>query len=229
MISTKNVKEKGLPKVLLPGEHVCKIVSIQLEKSPFRPGALHINLNVEGPDLGDKFEGFYIDKNNPSKGRHKGQVGRVRAGAYPFSDNADLGIVRDKQIEAFVAKLLKVCKFTDGIEGQTVEEFIENLNKVAPYKGIFFRMCIAGREYKNRDGYNNYDLYLPKAGKDAKGKFKSEYAFEAESVPQAMSKLIKFDKTLHITKKEKNEPDQVETFVPDRPVTDATKEQFSFE
>ena len=86
-LNTKDVKSAGgVPKLIQPGNVVCKINSLELEPFKFKQGGYHLILNLEGPDLGKDFEGFFVDKNNESLGRHKGQVGQVKAGEWAFAD-----------------------------------------------------------------------------------------------------------------------------------------------
>ena len=75
----------GVPKTLQPGNQVCQIYSVELKPSTFKEGGYDLLLNMVGPDLGDEFQGFFIDKNNESLGRHKGQVGRVKATEWLFA------------------------------------------------------------------------------------------------------------------------------------------------
>ncbi len=218
MISTKNTGSgKTTPKIIQPGNAVCKILSVTLEKVPYDSEAYHVVLHVEGPDLGKDFEGFFKDKDKPELGRHLGQTGKVKAGLSPFSWKTKSGakIDRDRNISIFVKNLCTALKYDGDIEGETVEAFIENFNKLKPFDGKFLRMCICGREYTNRQGYTNYDLYLPFWSKDG-------VAFELETIPEGSSKVFKFNPDVHILKK--NKPEVVESF--EKPVTDATKNQF---
>lgn len=224
MISTK----PKTPKMIQPGNHVCKIHLVELEKVPYNDKAYHLSLIVEGPELKD-FEGFLIDKNDPSKGKYKGQSGRVKADLWPFRDDTIVSkktgekyeIKRDDQIARFVDRLLKTCRYKEHIEGETIEDFINNLNKARPYDGKWFNMCIGGREYKNKEGYVNYDLFLPKPTKTG-------FPMELNDVPPDSSRLIKFDQAKHIVKKKA--PEVVESFpATEKPVTKATKDNFSLE
>jgi len=86
MISTKDVVGttggSSVPKVIQPGNETCTVLNIKLEPARFKEGGYDVLLNVEGPEMGDDFEGFWIDKDNQAKGRHKGKVGRIRASEY---------------------------------------------------------------------------------------------------------------------------------------------------
>jgi len=64
-------------------------------------------------------------------------------------------------------------------------------NSDKPFKDKFVKMCVAGREYMNKAGYMNYDLYLPRAGRGQSS---------IESTDRELSKLIAFDSEAHIKK-----------------------------
>lgn len=219
MISTKKPSGggKNTPKVIQPGNVTCKILSVSLEKPAFDNNAYHLVFNVEGPDLGKDFEGFFINKDKPEMGRYKGQNGKIRAGRYPFAWETKNGTKRnrDEDIGVFITNLCTVLKYDGAIEGQTVEEFIDNFNKLKPFEGKFLRMCVWGREYVNRQGYTNHELYFPYPSKDG-------VPFELESIPENLSRVLKFDADKHVIKKDK--PETVSSF--EKPVTEATKDQF---
>lgn len=224
-LSTKNLTEKKANKVIEPGNNTCKILSVKLESVPYKKGAYHMNLQIEGPDLGKDFEGFFVDKADPTKGRHKGQAGRIRAAEYPFSDGETKGgikVNRDREMMKFIKNLCLVTGATtwfDAQDGQheTIEAFVEKFNLDKPFADKYLRMCICGREYQNREGYTNFDLYLPRPSKNA-------FPFEAESVAEAASKVYKFNPEIHIKKKKAEAVDAFE-----KPVTAKTKDQFSLD
>ena len=68
-LSTTNIKTGGdfTPKTLQPGNRVCKINGVELKEFKFAPGGYEFLLHMEGQELGDGFEGFLIDKDNPTK------------------------------------------------------------------------------------------------------------------------------------------------------------------
>jgi len=226
MLSTKDLSDNKKPsKMIQPGNHTCKILSITLQTMPYDKDACNLILQVEGPDLGDKFKGFFIDKDNPSKGYHKGQIGRLRASEYPFADKEfDDGtkIFRDREIMKFIKNLCLALGELSWIQEQdgkhpTIQSFIDKFNADKLYEGKFLRMCIGGKKYQNLQGYTNHDLFLPRPNKLG-------FAFESESVPEAMSKLAVFDPLIHITEKK---PKATKSFKADTPVTQKTKDQFS--
>ncbi len=220
MISTKNIDTgsgSSIPKTLSPGVQVVKINSITLSEVPYKKGAFNLLLNVEGPDMGEEFEGFYIDKDDPTKGRYKGQVGRVRFSEYPYSDGeTKSGIIirRDVEIVKAISNLFKALHIGNWVNEQdnkhaTIEDFVNQLEIDKPYAGKHLRMCIAGREYTNKDNYTNFDLYLPTWSKDG-------LAYENANVEEQASKVVKFNNDIHI-KKSKSET--VQSFGEGTPTT----------
>jgi len=206
-IGTKDVKGGGssINKTIAPGNHKLKINSILAEDFKFIPGALNLLLNVETEPI-DGFEGFFIDKDDESKGRYAGQIGRVKAGQYAFADGttkSGIEIDRDNSILVFVKALCTSLDALDWFDAQdekhdTIEEFIDAFNNDAPYKDKFLDFCIAGKEYENRAGYTAYDLHLPKSSRDG-------YAFsQVES-----GKTLLFSESIHI---KKNTPKKVNSF-----------------
>ena len=73
------------------------------------------------------------------------------------------------------------------------------------------RMCIGGKEYENRNGYTNYDLYLPRITKQGK-------PYESTSVPADDSKLLVFSADSHIIPKKPAQ--NVDSFGSDTPGDD---------
>lgn len=173
MISTTKIPGGGTPKVLQPGNTKCTINSVTLEKVPYKEGAYHMALQIEGPDLGPEFEGVYIDKDQPDLGRYLGQIGKVRLTEWPFADGvtkSGITISRDMEILKALRNLCVETGSAAWLEAQdnqhdTIESLVDQFNSDKPFKGKVLTMCLAGREYLNKAGYMNYDLYLPKAPK----------------------------------------------------------------
>ncbi len=214
MISTKNIKESGssssVAKTLSPGNAVVKIYNIKLEATPYNKEAFNIILDVEGPSLGDQFEGFYIDKDNPGLGRHAGQVGRVKLSEYPFADAiTPKGNVIDRDDEILKA-IKNLCKETDCMKWldsqdqkhDTIPSLIQQFNFDKPFEGKYLRVCIAGKEYQNKAGYTNHDLYFPKWSKEG-------IAYESANTDEAKSKVVKYNPEIHI---KKNKTKEVSSF-----------------
>lgn len=159
----------GVSKTLTIGNQKCKINGISLEELSIKPGSYHIILHLEGSEL-EGFEGFLINKDDPSMGHHKGQVGKVKAGFWAFADSTTKGgtvIVRDTEILKFyknLAKALGIEKWlaANDDKHETIEAYTAALNSDQPFTGKFIEFCICGKEYKNKGGYPAYDLFLPK-------------------------------------------------------------------
>lgn len=186
----------GLPKTLAPGNHVLKINSIQLDDYSFIPGAKHLILNVEGEPI-EGFQGFLIDKDDESKGHYAGQIGRLKASQYAFADGetkSGIKIQRDRSIMMFLQNLCKTLGINDWFIAQdnlhdTIEDFVKAFNQNAPFHDIYLEFCVAGKEYLNKSGYTNYDLYLPKSDK-------GKYAFgEVEA-----GKVLTYSEANHLVK-----------------------------
>jgi len=211
MISTKDIPTGGgnTPKTLQPGNTSVKISSIKLDKFPWGNDAYHVVLSCEGVDQGADFEGFFIDKEKEALGRHAGQVGNIRSGQWAYETKdlpSGVHIDRDVEITKFLKNLAVAVGFNDWYEGQdgkhaTIESLIDKLNEDAPFEGKFINVCLGGREYENKGGYTNYDLFFPRFSK-------SGVPFEAMDVPT--SKLLAFNSDSHIIKKKVKEISEFE-------------------
>lgn len=203
MLSTKNINigsGSSVVKTFVPGNVKAKINSVSLEDYKFKEGAKHLLLHIEGEDMGDGFEGFLIDKDNPEAGRYKGQIGRVRTSEYAYvTEETKFGMLdRDAEILKAIKSLCIALSITNWFDSQdekheTIEEFVEAFNSDAPFKDKWLDLCLGGREYVNDAGYTNYDLFLPKFRKGM-------VPYEATGTKD--SKLIKFDAAQHVKKKE---------------------------
>lgn len=176
MLNTKNVlnekETNNVSKVLLPGN--CKFVihSVELGTVPYDSSAYTFSLNVESEKI-EGLEGFYIDKNDPSKGRFEGQVGKIKLNKYAYkSTTTKTGIEINRDLEILRA-IRNICKETDCInwfeaqdnQHDTIESFVEQFNNDKPFANKWLIGCVAGREYLNAKKYKNYDLYFPKVDK----------------------------------------------------------------
>jgi hypothetical protein len=186
----------GVPKTLQPGNQVCQIYSVELKPSTFKEGGYDLLLNMVGPDLGDDFQGFFIDKNNESLGRHKGQVGRVKATEWLFADGETKGgikISRNTEILKWLNSFCEAIGKKDWLTAQnnkheTIESLINAFATDKPFKGLKLELCIAGKEYLSK-GYTNFDLFLPKFTKAG-----APYALEG-------GKVAVFSEATHLIKK----------------------------
>jgi hypothetical protein len=200
MISTKNIPSGGsTPKVIQPGHVDCKINSITLDKVPYKEGAYNLCLHVETPSLGDDFEGFLLDKDNPDGGRYQGQIGKIRSSEWPYADGeTKSGIKVSRDIE-IVKAISNICRQTDCMSWfekqdglhQTIEDFVDQFNQDKPFKDVYLKVCVAGREYMNKAGYMNYDLYLPRAQRGQ---------VNMQKMTSDIIKLMPFNQEQHIKK-----------------------------
>ena len=205
MISTKDLKSSegssSLPKVIAPGNKEVKINAITLERPTYDLNAYFLVMNVETRPI-DDFEGFFIDKDNQSLGRYLGQVGKVKTSEYAYKDGTTktgISVSRDMDI---LKAIQNICRNTDSLQWmetndekhETIEDYVHAFNQEAPFKDKFINVCVGGKEYQNREGYTNYDLFLVRNQRTA-------YNMEPGNTNPDNSKLIKFDEALHIKKK----------------------------
>tara|TARA_R100001443_G_scaffold28178_1_gene41301 strand:+ start:714 stop:1406 length:693 start_codon:yes stop_codon:yes gene_type:complete len=200
-LSTKDLQgSASVRKTIAPGNHTLKINSVNLEKFKFVEDAYHLMLNLETEPLKD-FEGFLLDPENPEKGNYNGQIGRVKAGKYAFADGetkSGIKVNRDRSILMFIKNLSKSLDVSEGEnrfstwfsdqdgEHETIEEFVEAFNtEIKSGEKVYMNFCIAGKEYENRNGYINYDMFLPRASR-------GEYSFG--------DKVINYNEEAHLVK-----------------------------
>jgi|LakMenE18May11ns_1017448.scaffolds.fasta_scaffold9758587_2 hypothetical protein len=208
MINTLDVNVElgsggGPSKVLEYGNHEVTVVKVILDENRFQPDSYFLKFIVEGPDMGDDFQGLLFDKNDPSLGRHRGQVGWVKANQYAFADKNEGGLVikRDQEILKYIKLLALECEAGDWFIAQngkhsTIQEFIQAVNESKFFKDKPLRVCIGSRRYESK-GYMNNDLFLTRWTKKNK-------PFESVSVPASESMIPVFNETEHVyTKKEK--------------------------
>ena len=196
MLNTKDMSVgSGKARPLMgPGNTEVRINSISLDVTPYDKDAYNINLHMETEAMGGEFEGFYKDKNNESQGRYEGQIGRVRMGPFPYKDTtlpSGREISRDQEIlksMIFLSEVLGKRTELDAIKASTIEVFITECNKLFS-NSDFFNSCLASREWENKEGYINNDLYLPKLSRDG---------VPMEALNAEVSRLITFDSATHV-------------------------------
>ena len=200
----------GLPKTLQPGNHMCKVHSVELSqfsKLAKEKDGYYVVLHLEGPDMGEGFEGFLIDQENESLGRFKGQVGKVKTHSWPYSDATLKGgtkIYRDLEIMKDLRRLCIAYGCEDWFISQdnkheTIEDLVAEFNKTCPLIGNRMNFCITGREYFSGDGsYKNWDLTLARYQN-------KQYPYESITVPKDESKLIIFKEEEHVERVEQEE------------------------
>ena len=202
-LSTKNIKiggDGGVSKTLDPGINLCKINNVTIEPFKFKDGAYNVMLHLEGEDLGADFQGFFINKDNESLGRHKGKVGTVKATEWAFADGetkSGVPVNRNQEMLKYLKQLCTSLGCLAWFDSQdekhpTIESFYAAFAKDRPFKDEFFRFCIAGKEYTNRGGYKAYELFLPKYSKNG-------VPIEKDDVQ--VSKLLKYNEADHIKRK----------------------------
>jgi len=196
MLNTKDMSAgSGRTKpVLDPGNHVVKINSITLDQTPYDADSYNIHLHVETAPVGGGFEGFFKDYNDQSQGRYSGQIGRVRISPFPFKDTtlpSGREISRDQEILKHMITLAETLDMRDGldsIEAETIESFMTECDKLMGASKLM-NMCIGGREWENKEGYVNNDLFLPRISKDG---------IAMEALDKENSRLLKFDRAVHV-------------------------------
>ena len=200
-LSTKGIDTAasggGLPKTLQPGNVMATLSKIELSqysKMAKERNGFYVMLHLEGPAI-EGFEGFFLDKDDEAKGRHKGQVAKVKTYSWPYADGETKGgtkVYRDIDIMKDMTRLCQAYGCQDWMDAQdgkhkTIEDLAEEFNKSCPLVGQVMNYCITGREYVSGEGsYKNWDLTLAKYQKNST-------PYEAVTVPADESKLTKFD------------------------------------
>lgn len=228
-LSTKDLVNEngggGMAKTIAPGNHTLKINSVVLEDFQFIDGAKHLILNVETEPI-EGFEGFLIDKDDESKGKYKGQIGRVKASQYAFADGqtkSGIKIQRDRSLMMFLANLSKATGIMSWFEEQdnkfnTIEDFVKNFSNNAPLKDKYLDFCVAGKEYENKSGYTAYDMWLPKAENN-------KYAYGNEG----SDRILKYDEAKYLKKLEVKPVDNFGDDDDDFPTPGRTSSDFSLD
>ena len=166
-MSAGSGKEKP---VIGPGNQVVKINSITFDVTPYAADAFNIMLHVESEPMEGEFQGFLLDANDPNSPRYAGQVGRVRFSQYAYKDTIlpnGSEISRDTEVmKAMIFLSEQIGKRTelDAIQANTIEDFMVKCNSVLSGP-TFMNVCLGTREWENKEGYVNNDLYLPKMSK----------------------------------------------------------------
>lgn len=199
-IQTKHVKVGTggkNPMSFTPGNRTCKINSITLDRPPFAKSGevmYNIMMNLETKPIGNGFEGFFIDKDNESKGRYDGQVGRVKSSAFAYKDSEYKGktFVMTDEILKFIKTISIAIGDPDWLDKadnkyKTIEKLVEGFNSDAPFKDVYLDWCIGGTQDTNEAGYPVYYMNL--------AKYESGYK---QVAPEGDAHVIPFNKELHI-------------------------------
>lgn len=196
MLSTKNISTESsrTSKNLNPGTQAVKINSISLAKG-YELDSLRVILDLEGPDMGEDFEGFPVTFGDNIGPKSKGQVGKVRMSQFDYKDGVtksgrpvkrDQGILQSLMV---LSKALGKDEELNKVEADTIEEFVEEANTVLS-GDTYINIVLGGKAYI-KNGYTKYDLFIP-FGKDGK------FSFEAIGVKD--SNLMEFNPDVHIIK-----------------------------
>ena len=196
MLNTKDMSVgSGKTKpVISAGNHVVRINSVSFDQTPYDAEAYNILLNVETKPVGGEFEGFLLNVNEPNGKRYQGQVGRVRFSPYPYKDAtlpSGREISRDNEVMkgmVYLSEVLGKRDELDKVQANTIEEFMTSCNDLFSASG-WFNMCVGGKEWENKEGYTNQDLFLPRMSKDG---------IPMEALDTENSRLLTFDKDNHI-------------------------------
>jgi len=212
MLSTSGMSAGSgkIKPVIDAGNQELKINSITLNAPPYDQKAYDLVLNVESRPIDGEFEGFLIDVNNLNGPRYKGQVGRVKFSRYAFND-ATLPSGREVKRDDGILKALITLSEAQGkrsqidnIQASTIEDFVSKANVIL-CDSLFYNFCVAGREWENKEGYTNLDMYLPK--------FTSK-SIPFESLDLENSKLTVFNKDEHIIAIKKTTNNSINSFEP---------------
>jgi hypothetical protein len=209
MLSTKDMSAGNgrIKPVMGTGNSVIRINTITFDVTPYDADAYNIILHVEGEPEGTDFQGFLKDVANPNGPRYEGQVGRIRFSPYPYKDTtlpSGIEIKRDNEVlkgMIFLSEVLNKRDALDKIEANTIEDFMVECNKLFS-NSEFFNACIGGREWENKDGYINLDLFLPRMSKDG---------IPLEAVNKENSRLLTFNENEHVRKIQKKEGSNTNT------------------
>ena len=213
MLSTKDMTAGSgkVRPVVEPGNNVIKVNNITFDQTPYDKEAYNIVLHIETKPIEGEFEGFLVDPSDSKGPRYEGQVGRVRFAPWPYKD-ADLPsgrkISRDTEVlksMIYLADVLGCRDELDMIEAESIEDFMVSANKLITANGPseYFNACIGGREWENKEGYVNNDLFLPRMSKDG---------IPIEALDKEPSRLVQFNKDIHIKPIKKK--DDVGSFEP---------------
>jgi len=217
MLNTKDMSAgsgKTRP-VISIGNQKVKINKITFDQTPYDKDAYNVVLHVESEPVTGEFDGFLLDSTKQDGPRYKGQVGRVRLSPYAYKDAtlpSGREVTRDQEVlksMIFLAEVLNKRLELDSIEADSIEDFMVSADKLLS-GDTYINACIGGREWENKEGYINYDLFLPRNSKDGV----SLEALETEN-----SRLYKFSKEDHV--RELNKTQTTSSFEPVSPAAGA--------
>lgn len=191
MLSTKDMSAGSgkIKPVVGPGNHTVKINEISYMVTPYDPESHNIILHVETSPVKGEFQGFLKDVNNQNGPRYEGQVGRVRFSPYAFKDTTLPNGKEISKVDEVMKSMIQLSETLgkrealDQIEASTIEDFMTQASSALSGE-VYINVCLASREWVNKEGYINNDLYLPKP---------SSEGVAMESIDVENSNIIKFD------------------------------------
>lgn len=214
MLNTKDISAGlgGVKPVIGTGNQKIMINSITFDQTPYDVDAYNIILHVESEPITGEFNGFLKDVNNTNGAKYKGQVGRVRFSPYPFKDNILANgneIKKDTEVlkaMVFLSEIVGKRNELNNIKTNTIEDFMIKAGEVCSGTG-YINACLGAREWENKEGYINNDLYLPK---------RNRMGVPLEALGVENSNLIIFDSNdkNHFRKIDKKELVSVSNFEP---------------
>lgn len=174
MISTKTTPESKLPKgdfvnsALEPGNFRVRLLNIFLQPERDPKFGDKLIMKLESEPIGGNFRGFKIDPADESKGTFAGRTGSVSYTRYGYKDfTFESGDVVLKEEELQIAirdicEIFGIMSWYDGVDGkyQNMSEFIKGFDLEQPFKGIWFNICISGRQYLNKANYVNHEMWV---------------------------------------------------------------------
>ena len=173
-----NGEAKKLAKTINPGVHNGLIINglslFEKESSYNNKMQRKLLLYVETQPVSDpEFEGFYIDNNNHSLGRHAGQVGTIQLNLYNYADEDRDGnrvdpAVWQKSLAIDIIKFATAIGVDrkneiDTIVASNYNDFVNIVGKVIT--GRVIDMVVGGNAYMS-NGYTNYYLKVVNPKKD---------------------------------------------------------------
>lgn len=201
MFNSKNEKTTGsISKVINPGTVKVHLLDLFLEQPSFGNGAYQLQLQIETEPIEGEFAGLPVDKNRPELGNYKGQVARIKAQPFLFSDYVYNGVTTSKERQLFkwlirFSDNVGKREMLDKINADTIEAYVEKAKTVLCDPENWFWATIAGEEYDKAgsDGnmYLSYRLLFPKTVGS-----KVPFHSKREDV-----NFMEFDPATHIRKK----------------------------
>ena len=171
-LSTKNINTEvtssGLQKSITVGNQWLKINGLELKEDTYKPDAYYVMLYVETKPI-ENFEGWLINKDDPSMGSYEGQTGKIQSSYYSYKDSetkSGVPISRDQEILKFIKRLCTALGAEKWLSNNdekyaTIEDYIKGFNADQPFADKYLYFCVGGKEYTNKGGYKAHYLHLP--------------------------------------------------------------------